>query len=79
MQRLLELPKGMIDLNSKGGWRDGTPFTLACRQGHIGVVNLLLEQPSGVIDITAKDNHGENGFMRACYSMSIFINPLKTC
>jgi len=33
----------------------------ACWNGHIDVVNLLLKQPNGVIDITA------SGFMVACY------------
>ena len=71
MQRLLELPKGMIEFNSKGGRREGTSFIYACEKGHIGVVSLLLEQPDGIIDITAKDNEGKNGFMKACESKSI--------
>ena len=60
--------QGLVDFNSKGGWWDRTPFIYACREGHIGVVNLLLEQPNGIIDVTAKDKYGENGFMNACKS-----------
>ena len=69
MQRLLELPKGTIDFNSKDG-RDRTGFIHACWKGHISVVNLFLEQPDGIIDITAKSKYGENGFMNACESKS---------
>ena len=63
--------QGVVDFNSKDGWREGTPFIHACAEGHIGVVNLLLEQPDGIIDITAKNFEGKNGFMLACYGKSI--------
>ena len=72
MQRLLDLPKGMIAFNSKNEDTQ-TAFILACWKGQIDVVNLLLEQPSRTIDITATTIRGNNGYMSACLGMSDFI------
>ena len=50
---------------------------LACAEGHVSVVNLLVEQSDRMIDITAKDWHGMNGFMYACYGKSLLYFLLE--
>ena len=41
-------------------------FRIACQYGQLAIVNLFLEEPTNVIDITAKNYVGNNGFILAC-------------
>ena len=52
-------------------------FRIACQYGQLAVVNLFLEQPERVIDITAKTREGNNGFIFACRGMLRVLDLLS--
>ena len=48
------------------GFKKRTPFIVACENGHSEVVQLLLSQSKGNIELNAKVDFGRTGFMLAC-------------
>ena len=70
------------DFNARNN--DGlTAFTWACRNGHMNVVNLLLEHPSCKrIDLNARDNSRQTAFMWACTNghkdvVKVFLDRIR--
>ena len=49
------------------GWEEEPLFAIACRKGHKGVVQLLLDYHSDLnFDLNAKSSYGDTAFMLAC-------------
>ena len=55
-----------IQLNIKDKIYGKTAFHMACKRGHLSIVELMIEnRESFNLDLSAKDNHGRTGYQVA--------------
>ena len=76
MKKSLELK-----INLKNKDRYGyTAFHLACQNGHIRIVDMMIEQSKSLeLDLKAEDSDGQTGYQRAkAYRETDVVNLIQT-